>query len=131
MKGLQCIFFWSFFWFDSFLNPIKFDFIRSSVCTSAGTLTPNFFPFFFVFRVGEKPSRQFETEADVCQLDQCVSSFAPLPYSERDLISSVGLITQQMGTECSVTKTKTNPELDYECVVLCVCLCESSQNDQL
>lgn len=29
-----------------------------------------------------------------------------LPYSVSHLISSAGLITQQMGTECSVTKTE-------------------------
>ena len=51
------------------------------------------------------------------------------PYSARDLISSAGLITQQMGTECSVTKTKTNPQLDYgsACVCVCVCVHVSSQ----
>lgn len=44
------------------------------------------------------------------------------PYRVRDLISCAGLITQQMGTECSVTKTKTNPQLDYGSTCACVCV---------
>lgn len=37
----------------------------------------------------------------------------PLLPELSDLISRAALITQQMGTERSVTKTKTNPRLDY------------------
>ena len=81
--------------------------------------------FFLGVCVKKKPKKQYEAEivSRVSYISMCVV-LRLLPYSVRDLISSAGLITQQMGTECSVTKTKTNPQLDYAsaCVYVCVCV---------
>ena len=54
-----------------------------------------------------------------------------LRYSVRDLISSADLISQQMGTECSVIKTKTNPQLDYGSACACVCVHVPGQIEHL
>lgn len=99
---LQYIFFCSSFHFDSLkasLNPsklISFGVVRGST----GTISPR------VILFGPP----------------CVSSIAACrpPLQLRALISSAGLITQQMGTECSVTKTKTNALLDYGSACVCV-----------
>ncbi len=132
---LQYIFFGSYFWFDSLKTSLKpSNFISfEAVFGSATTLTLNFSFFFFFFFF----LRYVKTKEAVWRRDQSVSArsacvvLCPLSYSVRDLISGAGLITQQMGTECSVTKTKTNPQLDYGSVCVCVrphmcvhvCLC--------
>lgn len=115
MNRLQYIFFCSSFQFDSLkasLNPsklISFGVVRGST----GTISLR------VILFGEKLG------------PPCVSSIAACrpPLQLRALISSAGLITQQMGTGCSVTKTKTNVLLDYGSACVCARPVRPSSSD--
>lgn len=67
-------------------------------------------------------SKMFKRETRAGRLGQHLPSRCRSLAELSDLISSTALITQQMGTERSVTKTKTSPRLDYGSCGVRVCV---------
>lgn len=114
---LQCNCFCSVSWFHSSVRkPFSAShnwFTSISVCVSAGEADPEPWTPRYVFSVQVKGS----LVSFKCRLECACSASVRWPAAvlscrARDLISGAGLITHQMVTECSVTKTKTNPWLD-------------------